>query len=1322
MPVYPLTTVQQAVWVDQLLTPETPCYNIGVVWHIHQHFDSLLFQQAVSDIIRQYDAFSINLFETENGVMQTFSDDAEPVIIFHDFSQCDRPLIRAREKITALFGAPFGLYRQRLWRCHLLTVSDSLRLWLLSAHHLVADGASIALVSRLVLERYKQLLAGDAPVLTPSPGYADFCADDQRYQHSARYPLDRAYWLDRFANIPPRLLERRQGYSEEKIWPSRQYRRSISLARYRQMEDYAARHGVAATHLITALLACCLARLWQAEELVIGLPVHNRNGARFRQTSGMFSSMIPLRLKMDGQQSFPALMQQVSAELRRSYRHQRYPIADLNRQLRLSQQGRRQLYDLSFSREVFLTDIDLPDCQALSESLHHGFEQLPLSVYLRYYHQHLEPQLEFNLNQAWFSDADAEALVSRLAHLLEAVLDAPADLPIAQLPLLLPQEQRQIMQQWNDTRQPWPLTVGLHQLFEQQAARTPQSIALCGDFNPVSYRQLNQQANQLAWTLRASGVGRDDRVALCVRRSTEMVVALLAILKAGAAWVPLDPAYPPHRLRYMLEDCGAKILLLDDDGRQALDVDITDNRLWFHLQQDRSLWQAESEDNLPAAQQDIAAALAYVIYTSGSTGQPKGVMNEHRGVVNRLLWMQQQYQLTPQDSVLQKTPFSFDVSVWEFFWPLMVGARLVLAKAGGHQDPVYLSELIAAQRVTTLHFVPSMLQLFLRYGEMSACASLTRIFCSGEALPPTAVERCHLQLPAVELHNLYGPTEAAIDVSYWHCQRNQRCTSVPVGYPVANTRLYIVDNQLQLLPPGARGELVIGGVQLARGYLNLPELSAARFIADPFSDDPQARLYRTGDLARWRQDGSIEYLGRNDFQLKIHGLRIEPGEIEQQLCRYPGIENALVVACDAPGGDKQLIAWVCAPPSIDLADDLRRHLRATLPEFMLPARVIRLDAMPLSANGKLQRDALPLPPPTEKSFRPPEGADERQLAGWWQSLLGIERIGRDDDFFALGGHSLHAIQLMLILKRQGISIAIRQLFVHSTLQAQAQAIFGGDRGSDRATAPLALEKLLRQLNQPVDSFQLIQPLNPRQATDDLWMIHPAVVSSEIYQDVAQTLTGTFNAIGVNNYNLFNHPHINALPALASYYLQYMANFGLPRNRPVRLLGWSLGGIIALEIAAQLEQRGFKHIQLCLLDSLYQTEIQQQIVPGMLAPVLNLLGIRGEAARRARQAEQSEIDLNNQCLSAPLRHSQVTLLKATQFVDLSEAGGVDGRALLAIADNGLAKVCPHLRIIPLPVNHHSIILCHQEIAAAFSPSDRWPHFSAGPHQCADTGDG
>ncbi|MCX0498185.1 amino acid adenylation domain-containing protein [Erwinia billingiae] len=1302
--IYPLTSSQQAVWLDQALTPDTPCYNVGGLWRIDSPLDASLLHRAINLVLQQHDALKIKLTEGEEGINQTTVHKREFILECHDLSRELRPVHTARELLNARLIQPFKMYGELLWRSSLVKVNATTSLWLVNAHHIIADGTSVSLLGRMIIDRYKSLLLGQALAVTDAcAGYTDFIGQDRDYLASSRYPRDRAYWLSRFADAPASLLERRNGFAASEAWPSTQILRTLPQARYQQLTAFAGRYGASPMHFFSALMACWFARQWQAEDFTLGVPVHNRSGARHKQTLGMFSAMLPVRLQIDTAQPFSSLIRQVSAELRRSYRHQRFPVAELNRHLRLSQQGRRQLYDMSFSLETFPTDIELNGTPLKVEALHHGFEQMPVAVYLRHYHPGDDPVLECNVNQAWFSEQEAGKIADRLLHLLNAILDAPPEQPMALLPLLLPDEQHAILNLWNDTAADWPLPEGIHRWFEQQVSKTPDAVALSG-VAEMTYATLNAEANRLAHWLRAGGIQPDDRIALCVSRSADMVIALLAILKAGAAYVPLDPDYPQDRLQHMLSDCGAKQVLVDDVGARALQP-IASLPL-VHLLNDRPRWQAGSTDNLPALADDPQRSLAYVIYTSGSTGKPKGVMNEHLAVMNRLQWMQDAYPLTAQDRVLQKTPFSFDVSVWEFFWPLMVGARLAMAKPGGHQDPGYLSDFIQQQQITTLHFVPSMLQLFLRHGEMAHCRSLRRLFCSGEALPLTAVERCHQQLPAVELHNLYGPTEAAVDVSYWHCKPGEIGSSVPIGRPVANTQLYILDANLQLLPPGISGELHIGGVQVARGYLNREELSQQRFIADPLSAQPDARLYKTGDLARWLDDGNIEYLGRNDFQVKIHGLRIELGEIEQQIVACPQVEDCVVLACEDDDGDKRLIAWVVARPDPQLADSLRQQIGQSLPEFMIPASFVRVDALPLSPNGKLDRKALPMPAAeAQRAFTPPATAQERLLAACWGDLLGVSAVGRDDDFFDLGGHSLHAIQLMMRLRKRGIEVEMKTLFAHPKLRQQAEALSqpATEQSPQWVDTPAPLANLLKQLNRPQQTFDLIQPLNAATQGDDLWMIHPAVVGCEIYQDLADSLSGTFNVLGINNYNLHNRPHIPTLAALASYYLQHMLQWGMPTDRPVRLLGWSLGGVIALEIAAQLEQRGYTQLQVCLLDSLYQTAVQQRVAPGMLASLLKAIGLEGDAAKRAIQAEETELSINNQAVSAPLHHTQVTLLKAMQFFDLSDSGTAEGDEVLAIKDNGVGALCPSLKIVPLAANHHSIILCHQEIAAALSSS-------------------
>ncbi|MHB2190303.1 amino acid adenylation domain-containing protein, partial [Serratia marcescens] len=558
---------------------------------------------------------------------------------------------------------------------------------------------------------------------------------------------------------------------------------------------------------------------------------------------------------------------------------------------------------------------------------------------------------------------------------------------------------------WNRTERDYPLDQTLAALFEQQVRRTPNATALVSGAESLSYAQLNARANRLAHALIARGVGPDSRVAVCAERGLNMVTALFGILKAGGAYVPLDPAYPGERLQYILQDADPVLLLADAAGRAALGEPVTPQ-----LALEAALPETLSAENpAPRAQ---ASHLAYVIYTSGSTGKPKGAMNEHRGVVNRLVWMQEAYGLTAADTVLQKTPFGFDVSVWEFFWPLMVGARLVMAKPEGHKDPDYLSRAIEQYGVTTLHFVPSMLQSFLADGQAATrCGQVVRVMCSGEALPAALVAEFYRRLPQAELHNLYGPTEAAVDVTAWHCSREADRVSVPIGRPIANTRIYLLDERGQPVPLGAVGELYIGGVQVARGYLNRPELTAERFLSDPFA--PGGRMYRTGDVARYLANGDIEYLGRNDQQVKIRGFRIECGEIEAALATHPAVREAVVDA-RAVGDDKRLVAWVV--PAADVAEEtlagaLRQHVSAALPDYMVPSAWVVVAALPLSPNGKLDRRALPEPQgaQSQAAYEAPQGEHETLLAAIWRELLNVERVGRHDNFFELGGHSLLAV-------------------------------------------------------------------------------------------------------------------------------------------------------------------------------------------------------------------------------------------------------------------------------------------------------------------------
>ncbi|MGA9705478.1 non-ribosomal peptide synthetase, partial [Pseudomonas sp.] len=608
-----------------------------------------------------------------------------------------------------------------------------------------------------------------------------------------------------------------------------------------------------------------------------------------------------------------------------------------------------------------------------------------------------------------------------LAGLVEALEQAPQQ-ALNRLPILGDEERHTLLVTFNATAVDYNLDQTLHGMFEAQVERTPDAVAVIADDRQLTYQALNAQANRLAHHLRELGVQPDARVGICLERGLDMLVGLFAILKAGGSYVPLDPTYPQERITYMLQDSAPVVVLAHAATRELLgEVALIDL--------DHSTWQHQPATNLQVAGLSARHA-AYLIYTSGSTGQPKGVINEHAGVVNRLLWMQDAYGLTADDAVLQKTPFSFDVSVWEFFWPLFTGARLVMARPGGHKDPAYLCEVIQAQQITTLHFVPSMLDVFLAHGDVSQAAGLLRVMCSGEALPGSLVRRFKQQLPGIGLYNLYGPTEAAVDVTAWNCARPEVPDNTPIGKPIANTRMYLLDAQLQPVPLGVVGELFIGGVQVARGYLNRPELTAERFLQDPFYD---GRMYRTGDIGRYLPDGTLEYLGRNDDQVKIRGLRIELGEIQARLLEHAQVSEGAVVA-----REDRLIAYYTGEHTA--IEHLRAHLLQHLPEFMVPALFVHLDALPLSPNGKLDRKALPTPgldALVVREYEAPEGDTEILLARLWAELLGVERVGRQDNFFELGGHSLLAVSLIGRLRQEGMEADVRALFEQPTLAGYA---------------------------------------------------------------------------------------------------------------------------------------------------------------------------------------------------------------------------------------------------------------------------------------------
>jgi amino acid adenylation domain-containing protein len=896
-------------------------------------------------------------------------------------------------------------------------------------HRIVCDAWSAYALAKDITELYSSALRNEVPPATNSQ-YSDFVAWQAGYLRSESSQIDLSYWKERLKGSPGGT-ELPADRARPAVQSLRGAERSVSI----DGEEFAnleLASGDGRTRFVTLLagLFCLLARYTGAEDIVIGTEAPGRTDAQAANAVGAFSNFLALRADCSGNPTFREMVQRVAELWEDAQQHAALPFPSLLDALRLPRdRSRNPLFQTLFTEHASLPPLELPDVDCEFVHLASGTQTHDLTVDVTESERGI--QLKFSFATDLFDAATIERMMGHYRTLLQAAAANPAQ-RLSELPIMTPAE-RQQLERWNDTRTSYPTDVPLNRFIEIQAEHQPDATALVFEDQRLTYRQFNESANQLAHYLRKQGVGRDVLVGVCAERSIDMVLALVGIVKAGGAYVPLDPDYPAERLDGMLEDADPLLVLTQE---RLLDRVSSRAKPVFCLDRDRNLLAEEPTADLTPVVDP--KSLAYAIYTSGSTGKPKGVPNVHEGIVNRILWMQETYKLTPADRVLQKTPYSFDVSVWEFFWPLMTGATLVVAEPGGHKDPAYLTRIIAEHKITTMHFVPSMLSIFLDAGDAEQCRSLRRVFVSGEALPYELQQRFFQKLPA-ELHNLYGPTEAAVDVTYWACRRDDPRTVVPIGRPVANTQIHILDRNLQPTPIGIPGELLIGGIQLARGYLNRPELTAEKFIPDPFSSRPDARLYKTGDLARILPDGSIEYLGRIDHQVKLRGFRIELGEIEAVLDDAEGIRQSVVVLREDLPGNKRLVAYVV--PSSGWNRDLapvRTHLKKKLPEFMLPSQFVILESFPMTSSGKVDRRVLPAPAmeQTERTgLVAPTNETEALVVDLFRKLLGVSAVSVTDDFFDLGGQSLLAARLLAEIRQAtGKQIPLSQLFLGASPQ------------------------------------------------------------------------------------------------------------------------------------------------------------------------------------------------------------------------------------------------------------------------------------------------
>ena len=1066
--VFPVSFAQQRIWILHRLDPDSANYNEYLALRIQGGLRPAVLAASLSAIARRHEVLRTRYQDSLEGPVQVIEPPSPVPVPEIDLRAVPAGLREAEaERITQEESRrPFNLATGPVLRTVLLRLAgepDEEHRLLFTLHHIASDHWSIAVALHELSELYQALSAGRAPALPELPiQYADFSVWQRQWLSGESLETQLAYWRTQLAGAP-RLLELPTDRPRPPVQGYRGAGTFFYLPRPLAASLKALARGQDATlyMLLLAAFATLLNRYasTSTDDVVIGTPTAGRGRKETEGLIGFFLNSLPMRVRPSADLTFRALLEQVRRTAVEAFARQDLPFEKLVEELAPQRDlGYTPIFQVLLNlQNTPPHGLSLGGLQLTPMPVDLGVTKFDLNLYIEEYDQTLSLHLTYSTDL--FDATTALRLLGHFRTLLEH-LEPGLDRPLSELPLLTAPEAHQATAEWNDTGLPLGEGTALHQLVEAQAARTPDATAVVFEEESLTYAELWARAAGLAQRLRRLGIGPESRVGVAMERSLELLPALLGVLQAGAAYVPLDPEYPRERLAGMMEDARPDALITQ--SLLLLSLPDWDGRT---LCLDRA---PEPATDAPEGGFLDGRQLAYMIYTSGSTGRPKGAMVHHRGIVNRLLWMQDAYRLTAADTVLQKTPLSFDVSVWELFWPLAAGARLVLARPGGHRDSAYLKSLIARERVTVLHFVPSMLQLFLQEPELEACPPPRLVVASGEALPPELERRFAERWPGTRLENLYGPTEASVDVTAWTCSAEEGRRSIPIGRPVAATRIHLLDRAGRPLPTGIPGELHIGGVQVGRGYLDRPTLTAEKFVPDPFAAEPGARLYRTGDLARTLPGGEIEFLGRIDHQVKIRGFRIELGEIESVLAEHPGVREAAVVTTVFEG-DARLVAYVVpASEPAPTAAELQDFLSQRLPAYMVPGVFTALHALPLTPSGKVDRRALPEPDGARLAsgapFAAPDTPVERELARLWSEALGRPEIGLHDSFFALGGHSLLATQLIARYRQAfGVELALRQLFEAPTLGQLARVIESRQESAEAPAAPASgIRKVARE--------------------------------------------------------------------------------------------------------------------------------------------------------------------------------------------------------------------------------------------------------------------
>jgi amino acid adenylation domain-containing protein len=1163
----PLSFAQQQVWLHAQLAPGVPIYNEPMTITRRGALDFTVVERCLVEIIRRHEIWRTTFDAVDGQPVQIVhaapTSFSLPVVDLRSLPDADRE-IEASRLLAEEATRSFDLKRGPLVRALVLWLEDERYDLFFNIHQIILDGVTAYRgLFRELVALYEAFSHGrPSPLPEPEIQYADYAVWHRDWVRNGKeVPQQMEYWEKKLSGELP-LLQ----WPNDRPRPAAQTFRgkvsSLMMPRsfVRALTEFSQREGVTLYMTLLAGFVVLMNRYTGQEDILLGTVSANRKRPEIETTLGYFLNPLPLRTDASGDPKFRELLGRVRQVISGALSNDDVPFEQLVKRFYKGRDlSRNPLFQIVVSLEPVMPSLG-PDWDMVLGATPTGASKLDL--YINFDERRDGLMAAITYNPDLFEDETIARLVGHWQTVLEAAVADPEQ-KISRMALLTEAERQQLLVEWNATRQPYP-QVCVHEIFEAQAQKTPDEPALVSAGAQLTYRKLNQRANQLAHYLRRQGVAAGQRVAVCMDRSLDTVVGLLGILKAGAAYVPVDPAYPQERVRFMLEDSEPSVILTESKHLAKLPagaakvVCMDSDRDWHEISK-------ESQEN-PACGL-TPGDLAYVIYTSGSSGKPKGVMGTHRGAVNRFHWMWQTYPFAADEVCCQKTSLSFVDSIWEIFGPMLAGVKSVIVAEDIVRDPLRFVDFLAAQRVTRIVLVPSLLRAML-----DACEGLQRRLprlkywvTSGEALSVELAQRFAAALPDAVLLNLYGSSEVAADSTSYGVEKGVTLTSVPIGRPIANTQVHILDQNLQPVPVRVPGELYVGGDGLARGYLNRPELTTEKFVSDPFRKDSSARLYKTGDLARYLPDGNIEYLGRSDSQVKIRGFRIELGEIEAVLNECPGVKQGVVAAREDHTGAKRLVAYVVL--SEGQSPDPKTwqvYLKPRLPEHMIPSAFLALDSLPLLPNGKIDRRALPDPEQASRRAQPEIVAAttdlQRQLLGMWQEVLGVRNIGIRDDFFELGGHSLLIPALLLRIERTfGKRLSPAAIFQAPTIETLANLI----------------ERQNAQLVQ-------VMPIQPAGSKPPFFCI--CLAAGPLLRELALELGDDqpFLGLGFNPAELEQLAIPYTLADVAAHLVRAIRE--QQPEGPYFLGGFCLNGLIAFETARQLTAEGERVALLALFEA------------------------------------------------------------------------------------------------------------------------------------------